>query len=282
MPEGTDAMLAWLDALPGPVAVAELRKCCGSTTFATRLAAARPFADRAALRAAADAAWDACSDADVQEAFAAHPRIGSRRDVADKAAATRAWSEGEQAGMARAGDDLAARMAAANEAYEARFGHIYLVCATGKSAEELLALCEARLANDPTTELRVAAEEQRKITHLRLEKLLTPMAKITTHVLDTAKGRPAAAVPVTLERLDPEPAVIGRGVTDDDGRLRTLVPDDAPARAGTYRITFDVAAYDAAGFFPRVSIDFVVRDAGQHHHVPLLLSPFGYSTYRGS
>lgn len=279
MPE---PMLTWLAGLPEAAAVAELRKCCGSTSFAARLAAARPFADRAALHAAADAVWDACSEADWREAFAAHPRIGSRRDVAQKAAATRAWSENEQAGMAQAGDDLAARMAAANEAYEAKFGHIYLVCATGRTAAELLAFCEARLANAPDAELRVAAEEQRKITHLRLEKLLTPMAKITTHVLDTAKGRPAARVPVTLERLDPEPAVVGQGLTDDDGRLRTLVPDDAPARAGTYRITFEVAAYDAAGFFPRVAIDFVVRDPSQHHHVPLLLSPFGYSTYRGS
>jgi 5-hydroxyisourate hydrolase len=99
---------------------------------------------------------------------------------------------------------------------------------------------------------------------------------ISTHVLDTAKGRPAAGVPITLED---DRGVIARGVTDVDGRLKLI--DDPPA-AGTYRITFDTGGYDADGFFPRVVIEFTVRGGAQHYHVPLLLSPFGYSTYRGS
>lgn len=105
---------------------------------------------------------------------------------------------------------------------------------------------------------------------------------ITTHILDTATGRPAARVPVALERL--EAGVwrpVGSGETDDDGRLRTLLPD-GPAPHGHYRIRFDTGAYlGAQAFFPTVQIEFVVRD-DRHHHVPLLLSPFGYSTYRGS
>jgi 5-hydroxyisourate hydrolase len=108
------------------------------------------------------------------------------------------------------------------------------------------------------------------------------MSPITTHVLDTARGRPAAGVPVVLDLRagDGGWVEVGRGTTDDDGRLRTLT---GPAiEAGTYRLTFDTKAYDAAGFFPEVAIVFEVRDAAQHHHVPLLLSPFGYSTYRGS
>jgi 5-hydroxyisourate hydrolase len=105
---------------------------------------------------------------------------------------------------------------------------------------------------------------------------------ITTHVLDTAAGRPAAGVPITLEILSgSEWSELGRGATDDDGRLRTLTPA-GPVAAGTYRIRFDTAAYFPHGFFPVVEIQFVVRDGAQHHHVPLLLSPFGYSTYRGS
>jgi 5-hydroxyisourate hydrolase len=110
---------------------------------------------------------------------------------------------------------------------------------------------------------------------------------ITTHVLDTALGRPAQAVPVKLELRDAGGAwlVIGEGETDADGRLRTLTPA-GPVAPGTYRIAFDTGAYFAAnqvaGFFPRVEIQFVVRDGAQHHHVPLLLSPFGYSTDRGS
>jgi 5-hydroxyisourate hydrolase len=109
---------------------------------------------------------------------------------------------------------------------------------------------------------------------------------ITTHVLDTATGRPAANVPVRLELADAAAPggwrAIGAGRTDDDGRLKTLLPAGAAAAHGTYRISFETAAYlgDAA-FFPEVQIVFVVRD-DRHHHVPLLLSPYAYSTYRGS
>lgn len=107
---------------------------------------------------------------------------------------------------------------------------------------------------------------------------------ITTHVLDTAKGRPAAGVQITLERLDGDDwAMIGSGATDNDGRLRTLM-DGTERRTGRYRLRFDVARYldrDDA-FFPVVTIEFVVTSAEEHYHVPLLLSPFGYSTYRGS
>jgi len=105
---------------------------------------------------------------------------------------------------------------------------------------------------------------------------------VTTHVLDTASGRPAARVPVQLERLEAGTwRLVGGGETDDDGRLRTLLPD-GPAPPGHYRIRFDTRAYlGPDAFFPAVQIEFVVRD-DRHHHVPLLLSPFGYSTYRGS
>ena len=113
------------------------------------------------------------------------------------------------------------------------------------------------------------------------------MSGITTHVLDTARGRPAAGVPVTLEaKNDDGWRVVGRGATDDDGRLRDLLPAGFELKEGGYRLTFDAGAYFAAsgseGFYTEVVISFVVRDGGQHYHVPLLLSPYGYSTYRGS
>ena len=109
---------------------------------------------------------------------------------------------------------------------------------------------------------------------------------ITTHVLDTALGRPARAVPIQLDVRDGDAwRAVGAGETDADGRLRTLTPD-GPVAVGTYRLRFDTAAYfaqhDVAGFFPSVEIQFIVRAGEGHHHVPLLLSPFGYSTYRGS
>ena len=109
---------------------------------------------------------------------------------------------------------------------------------------------------------------------------------ITTHVLDTAAGRPGKAIAIDLERADGtgwQP--IGAGVTDDDGRLRTLTPA-GPVAAGVYRIRFHTGSYFAAhhqaGFFPVVEIQFTIVDGAQHYHVPLLLSPYGYSTYRGS
>jgi 5-hydroxyisourate hydrolase len=114
------------------------------------------------------------------------------------------------------------------------------------------------------------------------------MSKVSTHVLDTSRGRPAAGIPVSLAGRLPDGTwlPLGAGVTDADGRLRTLLAPDAGLPTGLYRLELDVAAYFAAtgtpAFFPAVTITFEVRDADQHHHVPLLLSPFGYSTYRGS
>ena len=113
------------------------------------------------------------------------------------------------------------------------------------------------------------------------------MSSITTHVLDTAIGRPAAGVPIFLEqkRADDTWFVVGRGKTDGDGRLRDLLKD-TPFTPGTYRITFDTDTYFRAagteGFYPEVSVVFAVRDSSTHYHVPLLLSPYGFSTYRGS
>ena len=114
------------------------------------------------------------------------------------------------------------------------------------------------------------------------------MNSITTPVLDVARGRPAAGVPITLERRDANGRWqdVGRGSTDDDGRLRTLIAAGSALETGVYRITFDTESYfgalGIAGFSPEASVVFHVRDASQHYHVPLLLSPFGFSTYRGS
>ena len=114
------------------------------------------------------------------------------------------------------------------------------------------------------------------------------MSAITTHILDTARGRPAAGVHVVLESIDvrDEWHVLGRGVTDDDGRLRTLLPASPPPPAGMYRLVFGTRGYfDAQGiraFYPHVTVTFQVDDGAGHYHVPLLLSPFGFTTYRGS
>lgn len=107
------------------------------------------------------------------------------------------------------------------------------------------------------------------------------MSAVTTHVLDTDRGLPAAGIAVTLEALDgPHWTFVAEGRTDDDGRVRELGPDRL--QAGEYRLTFDTGAHFAETFYPRVQIPFRITDPEQHHHVPLLLSPFSYTTYRGS
>ena len=113
------------------------------------------------------------------------------------------------------------------------------------------------------------------------------MSLITTHVLDTARGRPAAGITVRLERHDERGwTPIAERVTDADGRVRDLLPAGVPAEPGRYRLVFDTASYLGAGgaraFYPEITVAFEVHESREHHHVPLLLSPFGYSTYRGS
>jgi OHCU decarboxylase len=132
----------------------------------------RPFADLQTLLQRADEIWWGLGAADWREAFAHHPRIGERTAKVAQGARAQSWSVGEQRGVADASFDVRSALAERNREYERRFGHIYLVSAAGKSAEELLDLLRARLLNDPTTELDVAAAEQAKITRLRLEKLV--------------------------------------------------------------------------------------------------------------
>jgi OHCU decarboxylase len=161
-----------LNALPAEDAAAELLTCCGSRRWAREMALRRPFASVDRLLAAADEAWWALDPADWDEAFAAHPRIGERKAAPAQTERAAAWSRDEQSGAASAGEDVAAALAKGNAEYERRFGRIYIVCATGRSAEEMLAILRERLSNDPATELRVAAGEQATITRLRLVKLL--------------------------------------------------------------------------------------------------------------
>jgi OHCU decarboxylase len=131
------------------------------------MVAARPFESADALFGASDGIWRFLGRDDWLEAFAAHPRIGER--------AAAGWPSDEQTGAAAADEPTRARFTQANREYDRRFGHIFIVCATGKAAAEMLALLETRLGNDPATELAIAAEEQRKITRLRLEKLLAEL-----------------------------------------------------------------------------------------------------------
>jgi OHCU decarboxylase len=151
--------------MPAKAAEEELLSCCGSRRWARRMAGALPFASESELLASADRFWSELSVEDWLEAFAAHPRIGER--ASGQAAQ-------EQAGTRDTSSEVVEELARANRDYEKRFGHIFIVCATGRSSQEMLDLCRRRLHNDPAAELLVAAEEQRKITRLRLERMLKP------------------------------------------------------------------------------------------------------------
>jgi 2-oxo-4-hydroxy-4-carboxy-5-ureidoimidazoline decarboxylase len=142
-----------------------LLRCCGSRRWVAAMLARAPFADIEDVFDAAEEIWWSLESADWLEAFAAHPRIGERGPDA--------WSQAEQVGMKGTTTATQAALAEGNRKYEARFGHVFLICATGKSGAEMLAELERRLRNKPAAELRIAAEEQAKITQLRLEKLVS-------------------------------------------------------------------------------------------------------------
>ncbi|WP_437731063.1 allantoicase [Sorangium sp. So ce1335] len=164
--------LRWLNALTEPEAAAELRVACGSSAWAAQVAAARPFRDEEHLLAAAAQAFARLGAEDWLEAFRAHPRIGETRPQAEASAAAARLSREEQAGMSAAGQETREELARNNRVYDEKFGFIYIVCATGKSAEEMLGTLRERLEHTPEEERVIAAEEQRKITEIRLKKLL--------------------------------------------------------------------------------------------------------------
>jgi allantoinase len=154
-----------------------LAAACGSAAWVDRLLAGWPYASAGALFAAAEEEFERLDEAGWREAFAAHPRLGDREALLRRHAATASLERSEQSGAAADDEATLAALAAGNRAYEARFGHVFLLCATGRSAREMLAALESRIANGPARELAIAAEEQRKITALRLAKLLVERSR---------------------------------------------------------------------------------------------------------
>jgi len=149
-----------------------LFRCCASEAWVDQMLEAGPYPDLASLREAASRIWWQLEEKDWRQAFAGHPKIGDLNRLREKFSATAHLSTEEQSGVRDASEDTLAQLAAGNQVYEAKFGFIFIVCATGKSAAEMLTLLKARLKNQPRDELRVAAEEQLKITLLRLEQCL--------------------------------------------------------------------------------------------------------------
>jgi OHCU decarboxylase len=167
----TQGAIASFDALPDMEAAPFLESCCGSRAWVQAMIERRPFRTLTRALDEADAIWWSLTPDDWREAFDHHPRIGERSAAAEQSSTARAWSADEQRGAASVPAETRQALAEGNRAYAQKFGHIFLVYATGKSADEMLALLRQRMQNDPVTELRVAAGEQAKITRLRLEKL---------------------------------------------------------------------------------------------------------------
>ncbi|XP_022745128.1 uric acid degradation bifunctional protein TTL isoform X5 [Durio zibethinus] len=304
--------------------------CCGSTQFAKQMAMASPFPSLDHAISAATDIW--FNKVDVNgwlEAFAAHPQIGESPSSHTTSAQ---WSKGEQAtALATATDSGLQELSNWNAQYRQKFGHVFLICAAGRSAAEILNELKNRYLNRPILELEIAAQEQMKVTESRLRKLLSAKAKadstgsqysmvgvrkaeegflgkapqvqtrtrppITTHVLDVSRGSPGAGIEVHLEMWkgsQPRPlfgeidiggwVLQGSSTTDKDGRSGQLMSMVDALSPGVYRISFNTGKYCPEGFFPYVSIVFEIRETQkfEHFHVPLLLSPFSFATYRGS
>jgi 2-oxo-4-hydroxy-4-carboxy-5-ureidoimidazoline decarboxylase len=161
-----------LNILPKEKLKQQLFKCCGSKTWVEKMLPFFPADDLVELLEDAEEQWYECSVDDWKDAFAQHPRIGDMTSLKEKFASTAKWAEGEQGSVSIASTETLEALAAGNREYEEKFGYIFIVCATGKSATEMLELLKSRLTNRPNEELEIAVDEQNKITKLRLEKLL--------------------------------------------------------------------------------------------------------------
>lgn len=271
-----------------------LAKCCGSSKWLQLLLASLPFDNTTQLIAKAESIWyHSCTETDWLEAFTHHPKIGDLKSLIEKFAPTQHLAGNEQAGVNTATQTIIESLATTNANYEAKFGFIFIVCATGKSAEEMLRLLIDRLNNSYAEELAIAMGEQHKITILRLKKLLSDsdfsvlkLSQITTHVLDTTIGKPGQNITIKMQqKIAGNWQTIAQGVTNKDGRIADLLPPNRNLAIGNYKMVFETANYFTSiavkGFYPEVAIQFTIFD-DTHYHVPLLINPFGYSTYRGS
>jgi len=283
-----------LNSLSEKEAFAQLEQCCVSTTWISKMIETRPFiSENELINKAASIWYNDCATEDYKEAFTGHPKIGNVESLKQKFAHTKDWAGNEQAKIADANLETLTALAKANTAYEDKFDYIFIVSASDKSAQEMLAIVNARIHHNKADEIYVAMNEQHKITVIRLEKLIENLSKkanlsshLTTHALDTSIGTPANNMLITLKGFregDWKPMSVG--ITNNDGRISDVLPPGRVLPPNTYSMTFNTQNYykdhGQKGFYPEVSIQFKVTDTN-HYHIPLLINPFGYTTYRGS
>lgn len=277
-----------LNSLDSATVASQLKECCGSDQWVSKLMAHFPFKSEAELVAHAIDIWyNECNPSDWEEAARHHPEIGDIESLKKK------FAGGEQASISSATIDTLKSLSKANALYKTKFGFIFIVCATGKSAAEMLQLLDDRLQNTQYEEVAISMGEQMKITIIRLKKLLPSaefgflkVSQLTTHVLDTSCGKPGDNISIKLQnRVGDTWRTMAQGRTNSDGRIADLLPPQYLLSPANYNLVFNTNEYyssrNETGFYPEVAIQFTVFDDG-HYHVPLLLNPFGYSTYRGS
>jgi len=283
-----------LNSLSKKEAFKALTQCCVSTQWISQMVESRPFNSSKELIEKAAVIWyENCSVEDYKEAFTGHPKIGNLESLKAKFADTATWAGNEQAKVEEATEETIKALAEANTLYEAKFGYIFIVSASKKSAKHMLAIVNTRLHHNVENEIYVAKNEQHKITVIRLGKLIEGLLQeidtsshITTHALDTSLGIPAKNLVITLkEKQENNWQSLSLGITNKDGRIADLLPPGKFLKSGFYMMQFHTAKYykenNSKGFYPEVSIQFEVTD-DSHYHIPLLINPFGYSTYRGS
>jgi 5-hydroxyisourate hydrolase/2-oxo-4-hydroxy-4-carboxy-5-ureidoimidazoline decarboxylase len=271
-----------------------LFQCCSSTKWADTLMNIFPFESEAVLVEHATNIWyDECNEFDWRESFTHHPKIGDIENLEKKFASTLHLAGKEQSGIDSATKETIQALAQINTDYEDKNGFIFIVCATGKSAEEMLKIAQDRLSNLSEEEVHIAMGEQAKITIIRFKKLMPESnwsgfggSQLTSHVLDTSTGVPGKDLTIKLQQSNNGGwQTVSQGVTNADGRVADLLAPGRKLEYKNYKMIFDTGSYfkqnAIKGFYPEVEIQFTVID-DKHYHVPLLINPFGYTTYRGS
>ncbi len=268
-----------------------------SPWIAERAAAARPFAGVTQLFEAMTAAVDQAAPERRLALIRAHPDLA---DKTQRAEGLTAESSGEQnsVGLDRLSDAEYEAFGRVNDAYRAKFGFPYIVCVRRQTKDSILRDFERRLPNDADAEMQRSIEEISRIAALRLDALVTSddllkvHGRLSTHVLDTHGGRPAAGIALELVELSDLGAarVVTRAITNADGRTDQPLIHDRPVPIGRYELTFSVGRYFAdrevalsdPPFLDRIPLWFSVSEPEGHLHVPLLVTPWSYATYRGS
>jgi len=262
--------------------------CCGSNNWVNKVInSGKINSEQELVECCTDVWYKQCDKNDYLESFTHHPEIGDFNSLNEKFAGK------EQVGISSAIKETIEQLAQANTDYKTKNGFIFIVCATGKSAAEMLQLLKNRLQNNMEEEIAVAMGEQMKITIIRLQKLFTgsdwkflKVSQLTTHILDTTIGKPAKDIRIKLQHfVQNQWITITEGITNGDGRIADLLAPNRILPPSNYKLVFDTEGYfksqNLNGFYPQVDIHFTISDSS-HYHVPLLINPYGYSTYRGS